>query len=139
MHPTVLDKIPIASVGEDCINFFKIGGGGGGLVRQLDPSYTSPPPPPPKKKNSSRIIPRISGKTPASHTLNIGAFVTKRENSRKYQHQSASNGIRVHHLHPFFQKKKNNNNNNNQGRPPSPLQEEKILSLFFLKDENTLA
>ena len=41
--PTVLDKIPIASVGEDCINFFQ--NRGGGLVGQLDPSYTRPLPP----------------------------------------------------------------------------------------------
>ena len=57
------------------------------------------------KKNFSRINPVYQGKTPASHTLNIRAFMTKKcENSRKYQHKSARNGLRMHHLHPFFLK-----------------------------------
>ena len=49
-------------------------GGGGWLANWTPPTRA---PPPPKKKNSSRIIPCISGKTPASHTLNIGAYMTK--------------------------------------------------------------
>ena len=53
--------------------------GGGGCVAPRTPPTRG-------KKNSSRIIPCISGKTPASHTytLHIGAFVTiKCENFKK--------------------------------------------------------
>ena len=51
------------------------------------------------------------------------------ENSRKYQHQSARNGIRVHHLHPFFQNQKKKN----QGRPPPPsfARGENYLYIYF--------
>ena len=100
--------------------------GGGGLVGQLDPSYTSPPTP---QKYSSRIVPCISGKTPASHTLNIGAFMTKHV---KIQENTNTNRLGMESeciICIRFSIKKNNN----QGRPPPPLQEEKILSIFILK------
>ena len=51
----------------------KRGGGGGGAVCCVAPRT----PPTQGKKNSSSIIPCISGKTPAAHTLHIGAFMTK--------------------------------------------------------------
>ena len=45
----------------------------------------------------------------------------------------------MHHLHPFLKKKTPKQNKTNRGRHPLPffLQEEKILSRFILKGENT--
>ena len=75
----------------------------------LDPSFI-------RKKNSSHIIPckwgensRITYKC----TLHIGAFMTKVKFQENINTHSAMNGLRMHHLHPFFTKKK-------CGRTPPP-------------------
>ena len=71
------------------------------------------------KKNSSRIIPCISGENSCiTYPPHRGFHDKKCENSRKYQHQSARNGLRMHHLHPFFQRR------NQPGKTPP---------LFFCK------
>ena len=110
----VLDKIPIASDGEYCINFSKYWGGGG---------CVAPRTPPTREKNSFRITPCISGENSCiTYPPHRGFHDKKRENSRKHQHQSARNGLRMNHLHLFFSKKKPNNN---PGRHCPLLQEEK--------------
>ena len=80
------------------------------------------------KKSSSRIIPCISGENSCiTYPPHRGFHDKKCENSRKYQHQSARNGLRMHHLHPLFQKK-----NNNRGRPPPPFARgENYLSIYI--------
>ena len=124
--PTVLFKIPIASDGEYCINFSKYMGGGGCVAPRTPPTRG--------KKNSSRIIPCISGETPASHTLHNGAFVTInvkiKKKTKKNQHQSARNGLRMHLFASVFPKKLKPQ----PGKTPPP-------PFFFerLKDENTTA
>ena len=94
--------------------------GGGGVAPRNPPTRD--------KKSSSRIIPCISGENSCiTYPPRRGFHNKKCENSRKYQHQSARNGIRIHHLHPFFQKKKKPTGEDT----PPPLQEEKILSRLY--------
>ena len=121
--PTVLDKIPIASDGEYCIFFLNIGGG---AVWPLGPLLHEAPPPP-QKKNSSRIIPCISGKIPASHTLDIGAFMTKHV---KIQENTNTNRLGMESeciICIRFYKKKNQTN----GEDPPFARVENSLDLFI--------